>query len=119
MDGSDSIENSEDHASKSAPVPLGPGLRLIRRRRWYLWTVILVYVPMMWVTLRITSSFNGAGAVFAVWFIVLLVVALVAAVARCPRCGNYFHMNGMTFLCLRCCLHCQLHINADKRRKDE
>jgi hypothetical protein len=34
--------------------------------------------------------------------------------SKCPRCGNYFHLHGMTLLILRKCLHCQLHINADK-----
>ncbi len=98
------------------PAGLAPGLRLIRRRRWYLWAVILVYVPMMWVALRLTTSFYGTGAVFGLWFVALLIVAMVAAVARCPRCGNYFHMNGMTFLCLRRCLHCQLHLTEDRRQ---
>jgi hypothetical protein len=99
------------------PLELGPGLRLIRRRRWYLWAVILIYLPLMWTTLQFTAVFNATALAFAVWFVFLLVIALLAAVARCPRCGNYFHVNGMTFLCLRKCLHCQLHLTADRQRK--
>jgi hypothetical protein len=92
-----------------------PGLDLVRRRRRYLWGIILAYLPAMWVTLKLTSSLSVALAVFGVWFLLLFAAALVAASARCPRCGNTFHLHGMTFLCLRRCLHCQLHINADKR----
>lgn len=51
---------------------------------------------------------------FLTWLALLMVTALWAAVCRCPRCGNYFHVNGMTMLFLRRCLHCQLHINADR-----
>jgi hypothetical protein len=93
----------------------GPGLKKIRKRRRFLWVVILAYLPVMWTTLRLTGSFNVTAAVFVVWIILLCVFATFAACARCPGCGNYFHMHGMTFLLLRKCLHCQLHINADKR----
>ncbi|MBE0596424.1 MAG: hypothetical protein IH614_04060 [Desulfuromonadales bacterium] len=98
-------------------IDLTPGLNLIRRRRWYLWAVILVYIPAMYVTLKLSSAFSTAGTVFLVWFVLLFGTAMGAAAARCPRCGNYFHMNGMTFLCLRKCLHCQLHVNADRQKK--
>lgn len=91
------------------------GLRVIRRRRWYLWGVILVYLPAMWTTLQLTPSRRAVAAVFAVWFVLLLITATVSAIARCPRCGNYFHMHGMTLFYFRTCLHCQLHINADKK----
>lgn len=92
----------------------GPGLSRIRRRRWYLWAIILLYLPAMGITRQLTPSLAPAMWVFLLWFILLFFVALVAALARCPRCGNYFHMHGMTFLLLRRCLHCQLPINADK-----
>jgi hypothetical protein len=94
---------------------LKAGLRVIRRRRWYLWLVILIYLPLMMTALRYTASIRGAAVAFFAWFVLLFVIALVAAVARCPRCGNYFHMHGMTLLPLRKCLHCQLHLKADKR----
>lgn len=93
---------------------LTKGLRLIRRRRWYLWAVILVYMPAMIWTLKLTGSNQAATVVFAVWFVVLFIIALVVAVTRCPRCGNYFHMHGFTLLPLRKCLHCQLPLMADK-----
>jgi len=93
----------------------GPGLKKIRKRRRFLWGVMLVYLPAMWMTLRLTGSFEVAAAVFVAWIILFCIFATIAACARCPGCGNYFHMNGMTFLPLRKCLHCQLHINADKK----
>ena len=102
--------------TEEKPVEIGPGLQRIRRRRWYLWGVILVYLPLMWGALQIDTKINLMAIVFAGWFMLLLVVALLAAVARCPQCGNYFHVNGMTFLCLRKCLHCQLHLTADRSR---
>jgi uncharacterized membrane protein len=87
------------------------GLRAVRRRRWYLWMIILVYMPLMGVAM----TYKAVGPVFIGWFVVMFVIALYAALARCPRCGNYFHMHGMTLLYLRKCLHCQLHLTADKR----
>ena len=93
----------------------GPGLRRIRKRRLFVWGIIIVYLPAMWTTLRLTESFKAAATVFLVWLFLLCVVVTMAAVARCPRCGNYFHMHGMTLLLLRKCLHCQLHVNADKK----
>jgi hypothetical protein len=107
--------------SPAAPTvaELSPGLRRIRRRRWSLWSVILLYLPLMWSTLHISSSFPVRAAVFAGWFLLLLGTALVAALARCPACGNYFHVHGLTFLCLRQCLHCRLHVCQDKRTSCE
>jgi len=95
---------------------IGPALRLIRRRRFYLWIVILAYLPAMWVTLKLMPLHKVLGTVFLAWFVLLFIAVLVSAIVRCPRCGNYFHMNGMTLLYLRKCLHCQLHINADRNK---
>ncbi|HJV36219.1 MAG TPA: hypothetical protein VJ604_14170 [Geomonas sp.] len=97
------------------PLLIHKGLSKIRRRRWMVWAVIIVYLPTMCITQEITHSFNKTLPVFFGWFLVLLTVTAISAVARCPRCGNYFHVNGMTLLYLRRCLHCQLHLKADKR----
>jgi hypothetical protein len=93
---------------------LGPGLARIRRRRRFLWFVLIAYLPTMWTTQQITRSFQGSLPVFFGWFLLLLIAAGVSATARCPRCGNYFHVNGMVLLYLRKCLHCQLPITADR-----
>ena len=95
---------------------LGPGLAKVRRRRWLLWLVLIAYLPAMWTTQQITRSFQGSLPVFFVLLLLLIAVMVVSSMARCPRCGNYFHMNGMALLYLRKCLHCQLHITADKKR---
>jgi len=105
----------------SEPVPalpddFGPGLQIIRRRRWYLWGLIAIYLPLMLTLLEHDATFNTLATTFLLWFVAVFSIALYAAVARCPRCGNYFHMHGMTLLYLRKCLHCQLHLTADKRR---
>jgi hypothetical protein len=95
---------------------LSPGLAKIRRRRWCLWALLIIYLPTMWTTQKITHSFNDSLPVFFVWFLLLLVVMGFSAAVRCPRCKNYFHVNGMILLYLRNCLHCQLHVSADKKR---
>jgi hypothetical protein len=113
-----------DIPSEATPAPAPSAdplhtMKLLRRRRWYLWSVILIYLPLMWTTLGLTANFPMRAAVFGGWFLLLLISALLAALARCPRCGNYFHVHGMSFLPLRQCLHCQLHINQDKSVSDE
>ena len=96
---------------------LSPGLAKIRKRRWLLWFVLIIYLPTMWATQKITHSFQDSLPVFFIWFVILLTVTAFSAVAKCPRCKNYFHVNGMTLLYLRYCLHCQLHLTADKKTR--
>ena len=90
---------------------LQQGLHTVRRRRWYLWLIILVYMPLMMTAVK----FSSAVAAFLSWCLVMVVIVGYSALARCPRCGNYFHMHGLSMLYLRKCLHCQLHVCADKR----
>jgi hypothetical protein len=103
----------EKHPADSAEF--GAALKKIRKRRVYLWGVILIYLPVMWTTLQLTQSYNKTAVAFVAWVLLLCFVATFAALARCPGCGNYFHMHGMTLLFLRKCLHCGLHINADRQ----
>jgi len=103
-----------DEETIDDPTRFAAGLGDVRRRRLWLWGVIAVYVPAILLTLRINSAFRVVGSVFIVWVLLLIIVVLISALAVCPRCGNYFHLHGMTLLYLRKCLHCQLHINADK-----
>jgi hypothetical protein len=94
---------------------MGVGLKSIRKRRWFVWGIIIIYLPAMWTVLSLSGSFGATATAFFVWLILLCVIVTIAAVARCPRCGNYFHMHGMTLLFARRCIHCQLHVNADKK----
>lgn len=93
------------------PATLRRGLQRVRRRRWCFWAIILVYMPLMGVAMK----FHLVTAAFLFWFVLLFGIVYYAALARCPRCGNYFHLHGMSLLFLRKCLHCQLHVSADKR----
>ncbi|MDO3377002.1 hypothetical protein [Geoalkalibacter halelectricus] len=91
------------------------GLQALRRRRWFLWGLILIYIPMMWLTLELSGSDRVAGMVFVVWILLVAVAVVFAAFAKCPRCENFFHMQGFMPLYLRRCLHCELHVTADKQ----
>ena len=92
-----------------------PGLKRLRRRRWFLWITILVYLPAIWLSLRLTHSDRATFKVFLVWMAFTGVAAYLTAFTRCPRCGNFFHMRGLTPLYLRKCLHCELHLTADRQ----
>ena len=104
-----------DDQQNRTPTYFGPGLREIRKRRRFLWAEIILYLPAMMAVMQIDSSFRTMAIAFGIWFALLWVVVGYSALVRCPRCGNYFHMNGMTLLYFRRCLHCQLHLTADKR----
>ncbi len=97
------------------PREYGPVLKKIRRRRLWLWLVIAVYLPAMKLALDSPDYRFWAGLVFWSWLVLLILAVGFACVMRCPRCGKLFHTHGPTFLPLRRCLHCALHINADKR----
>jgi hypothetical protein len=101
--------------SQPTPTELATGLVLIRRRRWYLWVAILIYLPALKLTMMLSSSTKVALSVVAIWLLISFSLAFYAALVRCPRCGNYFHMHGPTLLFLRKCLHCQLHLCADRQ----
>ena len=107
----------DENPSKN-PVDFGPGLRKIRQRRWFLWLTILIYLPAMMASLRFSGGMNMAVKVFIAWIILLFITVWFVATIRCPDCGNYFHTNGPTFFPARRCLHCGLHINADKKGDD-
>jgi len=110
MPGNGVAADSECQAVDNAA--LKRGLKSIRRRRWCLWLIILAYLPLMGIAIKM---FNGVLVGFLFWLVIMFAIAFFAALARCPRCGNYFHMKDMTLLYLRKCLHCQLHVSADKR----
>ena len=88
-------------------------LHQTRRRRKYFFASVLIYIPVLYLTLKILPTNKAMGTVFGIWFVLLVVVTFLVALCKCPRCGNYFHLHGMTLLILRKCLHCQLHISSD------
>lgn len=104
-----------DAEPQPTPAELTAGLNLIRRRRWYLWTALLIYLPMIKLTLVLSHSTRVTLGAVGLWLLFTFTLAFVAALARCPRCGHYFHMHGPTLLFMRKCLHCQLHLCADRQ----
>lgn len=94
-------------------------MKRLRHRRWFLWGIILIYVPVIWLSLKVTGSDRATAIVFAVWLLLVCVAVVRAAFALCPRCGNTFHMSGFVPLYLRRCVHCQLHITEDFPPKEE
>jgi len=97
------------------PIEYQPGLKKIRKRRWFLWAIIFAYLPAMMVALDSPNYRARATFVFAVWIVLLIIAVVFACIVRCPRCDECFHTHGPTFLPFRRCLHCALHVNADKR----
>ena len=97
------------------PIEYRPALQKIRKRRLYLWVVILAYLPAMMWALDSPDYKARVTVVFISWIILLIFTVALACLVRCPRCGECFHTHGPTFLPFRRCLHCALHVNADKR----
>ena len=91
------------------------GLTVIRRRRRLFFSTVAIYIPAMWAIHSISPTYRTMGTSIGIWVVILVITMFRSAVCVCPRCGNFFHVNGMSLLYLRKCLHCQLHVNADKR----
>jgi hypothetical protein len=98
----------------SNPAAFTQTMRMIRRRRMYFFATIITYMPAMWLANLISPTLRSVAIAFGIWVVILFCTALYSALARCPRCGQYFHMHGMSLMYLRRCLHCQLHITANK-----
>ena len=93
------------------------GLSKVRFRRWCFWSIIIIYPPMIWLSLRITQSDRATAKVFAVWFVLACIASCFSAFVKCPRCGQFFHIQGFMPVYLRRCVHCGLHVTADKKAK--
>jgi ribosomal protein S27E len=100
------------------PQELSSGLKKIRQRRWILWVTILIYVPAMMLALQSPGGWDTVIKAFIVWIVLLCIAVGMAVVVRCPDCGNCFHTHGPTFMPVRRCVHCGLHVLADKRGDD-
>ncbi|MBT1072415.1 hypothetical protein [Pelotalea chapellei] len=86
--------------------------QLLKRRKMFFGSLI-IYIPIMWVMQQLAPK--SMLTAFGIWVVIMVAVMLYSALAVCPRCGNYFHMNGMTLLYFRKCLHCQLHVKDNKQ----
>jgi hypothetical protein len=90
-------------------------LKKTKIRRAFFFGTVLIYIPALMIVHAISPTNRAMGTVFCVWLAFLIIATIGVALCRCPRCGNYFHLNGMTLLILRKCLHCQHHISAKKQ----
>ncbi len=102
-------------ASESRETILHQGLARIRRRRWFLWTLIILYLPAMMAAMRAPNAEQMIITAFSIWLVLLIIAVALLALARCPQCGECFHMNGYSFRPVRKCFHCGLPLTADKR----
>jgi len=105
-----------DELAEISHEELQHGLKKIRRRRWFFWITIMVYLPAMLFALQSSQPNQAVGIVFVVWILFLIVAVTLLALVRCPQCGNCFHMNGFLFRPVRRCYHCKLHLTADKKK---
>ena len=104
------MNSKQQHTSDS----LAQGLKQIRNRRWLMWVVIFAYLPGLLITLELQATTSVMSWLFALWVLLLCIVVGLATVVKCPRCDKPFHTNGPTFLPVRKCVHCWLHLKADK-----
>ncbi|MBN1958505.1 MAG: hypothetical protein JXQ81_09320 [Desulfuromonadales bacterium] len=104
-----------DAAEEISTQDLKSGLKKIRLRRWFLWILIMAYLPMMMLAMRAQQSGRAVVTAFIVWVLLLIVAVALMALVRCPQCGNCYHMNGYLFRPVRKCFSCGLPLNADKK----
>ena len=97
------------------PTSYGTMLAMIRKRRWFLWALLLVYIPASVTTLQFTQSNKSIGLLFLLWLIALCVSVTLLACCKCPRCGNSFHMRNSGLSFSRKCSHCGLHIREGEQ----
>lgn len=93
------------------------GLRKVRVRRWFLWLLILAYVPLMMIALGAADAKRMVVIAFMTWLLLVIVAVSLMALVRCPRCGHCFHMSGYLFRPVRRCFECGLHLTADKQAR--
>jgi len=87
-------------------------LATIRKRRLFLWGVILVYLPAALTTLQWTQSYTLIGILFLAWLASLCIAVALVACAKCPACGNNFHMRNSALSFLPRCCHCGVGARA-------
>jgi hypothetical protein len=97
------------------PLVISRGLAKVRQRRWILWAAIFIYLPGLYLALELALPGGTMAKLFWAWVGLLCVAVGLTTVVRCPRCSNQFHTNGPTFLPVRKCVHCGLHLTSDKR----
>lgn len=105
-------DNEAARAPDAAASAVETGLRSVRRKRGFLWGLLLGYLPMIWLSLELTGSDRVTGAVFGAWVALVFAAVMVAAYASCPGCGKPFHLKGLVPLWVRRCVHCGQPLRA-------
>lgn len=100
------------------PLVISRGLAKVRQRRWILWATIFIYLPGLYLALELALPGGTMAKLFWAWVGLLCIAVGLATAVKCPRCNNAFHTNGPTFLPVRKCVHCGLHLTTDKRPAD-
>ncbi|HJV35261.1 hypothetical protein [Geomonas sp.] len=89
----------------------------VRRRRWFFWGLVVVYMPAIATALHFTESMQVAGILFLSWAILLIIAVCLVATAKCPACANNFYMrNGSLSFSARC-RHCGLVVRGEPGRE--
>lgn len=89
------------------------GLHDIRLRRRWFWLFFWAYLPAMAI-IAMLGDWVFPWAAFA-WMGFFLGASMYVWVSRCPRCGERFHYRrGFSNPWTRKCLHCGLHLRADR-----
>jgi hypothetical protein len=108
------MEMAVEQEISDNPATHATMLAVIRKRRWFLWGLILVYIPASLAALQLTQSYKMLGILFLTWLILLCISVVLLASSKCPRCGNTFHMRNSALSFSRKCCHCGLHIRECK-----
>jgi hypothetical protein len=93
-------------------------LRKIRHLRRWLWVLLLIFIPLVWLTIILAQSRWVTMVIVMVWVAAVVRCASRAAFSHCPRCCNYFHATAGTpsfwNLLARRCTHCGLPLRSDR-----
>jgi hypothetical protein len=110
------MEMTVEQEHSDDPTTYGAMLAIIRKRRWFFWGMVFVYIPASVTALQFTQSYKSLGLLFLIWLILLCIAVMLMACTKCPGCGNTFHMRNSTLYFSRKCSHCGLHIRGDVRK---
>ena len=65
-------------------------LATVRRRRWYFWGLVLIYLPTTITILKLTQSTKLTAIAFGIWVVFLCIVVALMACSKCPHATTTF-----------------------------
>lgn len=101
--------NNENNKIKKA-------LARIRIKLIIVFVMVLLYIPVGMVILEF-EVFNDQDyyAYYSLfWFLITFIIWTSYCFSRCPQCGKFFFFKILGWPLARECVHCGLHIKADK-----